>query len=79
LYYAAFEGTARAYIADLISPEQRGTAYGVFSATVGVMAFPASLLAGVLWQEIGVAAPFAAGAGLALAASGLLMFVGRKS
>jgi MFS family permease len=79
LYYAAFEGTARAYVADLILPEQRGTAYGLFSATVGIMAFPASLLAGILWQELGAAAPFVVGAGLASVASGLLLLVGRKS
>ena len=74
LYYAATEGAAKAYVADLIPPESRGTAYGAFNATVGLMAFPASLLAGVLWQGafgwsgFGPAAPFIGGAILALAA-----------
>lgn len=78
LYYAAVEGTAKALVADLIPAEQRGTAYGYYNATIGLMALPASLLAGVLWQGIGSwtgfgpSAPFIAGAMLALAASGLL-------
>jgi MFS family permease len=52
LYYAMVEGTARAYVADLSSAETRGTAYGIFNAAVGIMAFPASLSAGILWQGV---------------------------
>jgi MFS family permease len=75
LYYAATEGTAKALVADLIPPEQRGTAYGYYNATVGLMALPASLLAGLLWQGVGswagfgASAPFIVGAGLALLAT----------
>ncbi|MDZ4670429.1 MAG: MFS transporter [Phototrophicales bacterium] len=84
LYYAAAEGTAKAMIADLIPSEQRGTAYGYYNALVGFMAFPASLLAGVLWQGVGswtgfgASAPFLFGAMLALIAAGLLIVFGRK-
>jgi MFS family permease len=79
LYYAAVEGTAKAYVADLVLPEQRGSAYGYFNATVGLMALPASLLAGILWQGVGTwagfgaSAPFIAGAALALLAAILLL------
>lgn len=68
LYYAANEGVARAFIADLVPDARRGTAYGLYSATVGLMALPASLLAGLLWQGVGSwggfgpAAPFYFGA-----------------
>jgi MFS family permease len=72
VYYASVEGTARALVADLVSPEQRGVAYGYYNAAVGLAALPASLLAGVLWQTIGPAAPFIAGAVLALSAVILL-------
>jgi MFS family permease len=74
VYYGAVEGTAKAYVADLVSPHQRGTAYGVFNAAVGLTAFPASLIAGLLWQGVGpwagfgASAPFFFGAGLALLA-----------
>jgi MFS family permease len=79
VYYAAVEGTAKAYIADIISSEQRGTAYGVYNAAVGIAVLPASLIAGVLWQGIGTwhgfgpSAPFIAGAALALIAVLLLV------
>jgi MFS family permease len=74
LYYAMFEGTSKAMVADMVPVEARGTAYGVYNAAVGVMALPASLVAGMLWQGIGrwagfgAAAPFWFGAALALAA-----------
>jgi MFS family permease len=88
VYYGLAEGVARALVADLVPAEQRATAYGLFSAVVGLTAFPASLIAGILWQGIGawqgwgVRAPFAFGACLALLAVLLLTFwwpsLGRK-
>ena len=75
LYYAMVEGTARAYVADLSDPGARGTAYGIYNAAVGIMAFPASLIAGILWQGVfgwkglGASAPFFFGSALALAAA----------
>jgi MFS family permease len=74
LYYALTEGASRAFVADLVSQEQRGTAYGLFHAGVGLAALPASLIAGILWQGLGgwsglgPAAPFLFGAILALLA-----------
>lgn len=75
VYYAAAEGAARALVADLVPAEQRGTAYGLYNAAVGLTALPASLIAGLLWQGafgwqgFGASAPFFFGAGLALLAS----------
>lgn len=74
LYYATFEGAAKAFVADLVPAAQRGTAYGIYNAAIGLAAFPASLLAGIVWQGIGgwtgfgAAAPFVLGAGFALVA-----------
>lgn len=82
LYYAAVEGAAKAFIADLVPAEGRGTAYGAYNAIVGLMALPASLMAGIMWQGIGAwpglgpSAPFVAGALLALVASGLMLLAG---
>jgi MFS family permease len=78
LYYGAAEGAAKALVADLVRPEQRGTAYGVYNAAIGIMAFPASFIAGILWQGLGPwpglgpSAPFLFGAVLALIAVILL-------
>ncbi len=74
IYYAATEGVAKALIADLVPEAQRGTAYGLYAAAVGLTALPASLIAGVLWQGVGAwtgfgaSAPFAFGAAMALLA-----------
>ncbi|MEW6406454.1 MAG: MFS transporter [Chloroflexota bacterium] len=78
VYYAATEGVAKALVADLVPDAQRGTAYGLFNAAIGITALPASLLAGLLWQGVGAwtgfgaAAPFYFGSSLALLASFLL-------
>jgi MFS family permease len=73
LYYALTEGTSKAFIADLVPAHLRGTAYGLYNATIGLLALPASLLAGVLWQVLGAPAPFLFGGLMALAASALLL------
>jgi MFS family permease len=69
LYYGAFQGAASALVADLVPVELRGTAYGLFNGAIGVAAFPASLLAGLLWDWYGPPAPFLAGGFLALVAA----------
>ncbi len=74
IYYGTVEGAAKAFVADFVPSEQRGTAYGVYNAAIGLVALPASLLAGILWQGIGdwggfgASAPFLAGAILSLSA-----------
>ena len=68
LYHGATAGVARAFIADLVPSERRGTAYGLYHAVVGGVLLPASVIAGWLWQAINPAAPFFFGAGLALLA-----------
>jgi MFS family permease len=79
IYYGLTEGVAKAFVADLVPAAQRGTAYGVFNAAIGIMAFPASLIAGLLWQGafgwsgFGPSAPFYFGAALAGAASLLML------
>jgi MFS family permease len=84
LYYGTVEGAAKALVADLVPPEQRGTAYGLYNTAIGLAALPASLLAGVLWQGVGgwggfgPAAPFLAGALLSLLAAGLLLVWQRR-
>jgi MFS family permease len=84
IYYAMTEGIAKAFVADLVPQEQRGTAYGLFNAAIGLTALPASLIAGILWQGVGSwqgfgpSAPFLFGAGMALLA-GVLFSVWVRS
>lgn len=78
-YYAATEGTAKALVADLVPESQRGTAYGLFNAAIGITALPASLIAGLLWQGagswtgFGASAPFLFGSVMALLAGFLFL------
>jgi MFS family permease len=75
VYYAFAYGTAKALIADLVPAELRGTAYGAYNATLGILDLPASLIAGILWQGLGSwpglgpAAPFYFGGIVALIAA----------
>jgi MFS family permease len=80
LYYGLAYGTANALIADLVPDHLWGTAYGTYNATIGLLAFPASLIAGLLWQGAGAwegfgpSAPFLFGGSLALIAALLMAF-----
>ena len=78
LYYGLAYGVTNALVADLVPSHLRGTAYGVYNATIGLLSFPASLIAGFLWQGVGSwsgfgpQAPFIFGGSLALVAAGLM-------
>jgi MFS family permease len=80
LYYGMAYGTANAMVADLVPDNLRGTAYGTYNAILGILTFPASVIAGVLWQGLGnwqgfgPSAPFLFGGVLALIAALLMAF-----
>jgi len=79
LYYAFTEGSGKAMVAELVPEANRGAAYGLYNASIGVMALPASLIAGALWQRVSSAAPFAFGAIVALIAFIALWFIPEKT
>ena len=78
VYYGLAYGTSKALVADLVPAQLRGTAYGTYNAALGLLDFPASLIAGLLWQTISPSAPFFFGALMALAAA-LLMLLWKPS
>ncbi len=73
LFAAATEGAERAFVADFVPPDRRGTAFGWFHLAVGISALPASVVFGIVWGRFGAAAAFGVSAGLAVAATGLLL------
>jgi MFS family permease len=75
LYSAATEGAELALVADFVPPDRRGTAFGWFHLAVGISALPASILFGALWSAFGANVAFGVSAGLAVAASILLMLL----
>jgi len=72
LYFGLTEGVEKAWIADLTPANARGTAFGVYNATLGVGVLAASLLFGFLWTRVSPQAAFLTGGTLALVATGLL-------
>jgi MFS family permease len=50
LFYAFTEGTEKAFVADLVSEEKRGTAYGLFNFAIGLGALPASVIFGFIYS-----------------------------
>ena len=75
IYYGLAYGTAKAMVADIVPVELRGTAYGTYNAVLGIIDFPASLIAGILWDGafgwggFGPSAPFFFGSAMALIAA----------
>jgi len=50
LFYAFTEGAQKAFVADLVSEENRGSAFGLFNFSIGLGALPASLIFGFLYS-----------------------------
>ena len=74
-YYGVNEAVGRALVADLARPELRATAFGIVNAVTGLAILPASIIAGLLWDRVGQAAPFWFGALCAVGGLVLLAFV----
>lgn len=72
-FFGLTAGTERAWVADFVSRESRGRAYGLFHFAIGLGALPASLLMGWLWEKFGIATAFHTGAVIALAAALVLI------
>jgi len=69
LYSAAFEGSSRAYLAQIIPATKKASAIGLYHTVVGLLLFPASTLFGFLWQQFGSTVAFFTAASLAFAAA----------
>jgi MFS family permease len=50
LFYAFSEGAEKAFVADIVKDEQRGTAFGMFNFAIGLGALPASIIFGFLYS-----------------------------
>ncbi len=78
VYFGLTEGPERALVADLVPPTLRGTAFGLYGATLGIGALLASVVFGAIWEWLGPEAAFVLGAALAIAAAFLLGAAGRR-
>jgi len=65
LFYAFSEGAEKALVADVVSPDLRGSAFGMYNFAVGLGALPASIVFGLLYKAFGAPAAFGTGAAIA--------------
>jgi MFS family permease len=65
---ALTQGLLATMVADASPPPLRGTAFGVFNLASGLALLVASGLAGWLWDALGPASTFIAGAAISLLA-----------
>ncbi len=77
-YFGLSEGVEKAFVADMVEDEKRGTAFGFYSLAFGITVFPASLLFGFLWNEFGAPTAFLTSAAISIAASAALLSVKPK-
>jgi len=77
IYFGLSEGAEKALVADLVRPEQHGTAYGLYNLAFGLTVFPASFLMGMIWDWKGPAVAFMVSAVMGATAAALLLILVR--
>jgi len=75
LHKAAIEPVQRTFVSELSPTEYRASMLGAFQMIVGLCALPASVVAGVLWVNFGMSAPFYFSLGLTSLTVALMLFV----
>jgi MFS family permease len=73
LHMGMTQGLLATMVADTAPAALRGTAFGFFNLASGAAMLAASVLAGLLWDQLGAAATFWAGGGLSMAALALIL------
>ncbi|MGD2246546.1 MAG: MFS transporter [Candidatus Aminicenantes bacterium] len=74
----ALEPVQKTFVSELAPCDFRASCLGGFQMVTGLCAFPASLIAGVLWELFGMAAPFLFSLILTIISSGMLLFVNKR-
>jgi MFS family permease len=75
IYFGLVEGAEKALVADLVRPEQRGTAYGLYNLAFSITVLPASILMGAVWDWKGPTTAFLLSAALGGTAAVMLLLV----
>jgi MFS family permease len=73
IFMGLTEGVQKAYLGTIVPEKLRATGYGLYNTFVGMAVFPASLLAGILWDRVGPHATFYYGAFTAFVSAGLFL------
>ena len=73
LHMGMTQGLLAVMVAQAAPPDLKGTAFGMFNLVSGIAMLAASVVAGVLWERVGAAATFYAGAAFSVLAAILIM------
>lgn len=73
LYFGLTEGVEKALVADLVTDEKRGTAFGFYNLAYGITVFPASLIFGFVWTRSNATSAFLMSSAISLIAAAFLM------
>lgn len=73
IFMGLTEGIQKAYLATIIPPDFKATAFGVYNTVVGLATLPASIIGGWLWDAFSSSATFYFGS--AMAAIAAVLFV----
>lgn len=75
IYFGLTEGVEKAFVADMVPEDKRGTAFGLYNLAFGITVFPASLLFGLAWDRFGATTAFLASACVSVAAIFLMLTI----
>ncbi len=75
LHKAAIDPAQRTFVSELSPTKYRASVLGAFQMIVGLCALPASIIAGLLWLNLGMSAPFYFSLALTGLAVALMLFV----
>jgi MFS family permease len=75
LHMGMTQGLLAVMVAQAAPPDLKGTAFGMFNLVSGIAMLAASVVAGVLWERVGAATTFYAGAAFSVVAA--ILIVGR--
>ena len=78
VYFGLTEGVEKALVADMVSEEKRGTAYGFYNLAFGITVLPASLIFGLLWNNFGAPTAFLISAGISILAAIMFLTISTK-
>jgi len=75
IFFGLIDGVQRAFVVDLAPADLKGTALGTFHTATGLIALPAGVIAGLLWDKFSPQATFLFALALTICSLLLFMFV----
>jgi predicted MFS family arabinose efflux permease len=67
------DGSQKSLISDIVSKDMKGTGFGIYHAVLGITLLPASLIAGLLYDNVNSNAPLYFGSVMAILATVLMI------